>query len=158
VESYNQNTVGKEDPSAQEGARYQALLVEYQAAQDSAQHHDSLTWSGTGVIWGSSLILLGFILSSLTQPGLLPLIVILSLLGLALNVYAWIAALRANSVKRQKYARCKEIEQIFDLHQHRDLPFTPRIETFLYGLVMLFFFAAWIMVFSIAVGLLPTSP
>ena len=135
-----------------------ALLVEYQAAQDSAQHHDNQIWSGTGVIWGSNLILLGFILSNLTQASLRPLIVVLSLLGFFLNVYAWIAAVRATSVKRQQYARCKEIEATFDLHQHRDLGFVPKIETRLYGLIMLLFFAAWIMVFSLAVGLLPALP
>ena len=34
----------------------QSLLVEYQAAQDSAQHHDSLVWTTTGIIWGAGLV------------------------------------------------------------------------------------------------------
>ena len=36
----------------------EVLLVEYQAAQESAQHHDNLVWTVTALIWGGMLVLL----------------------------------------------------------------------------------------------------
>ena len=39
----------------------EVLLVEYQAAQSSAQHHDQLVWTVTSIVWGSNLVLLGVI-------------------------------------------------------------------------------------------------
>jgi len=117
-----------EDPLAihkrnpvEESQEFQALLVEYQAAQASAEHHDNLIWTATNVIWGASLILLGFILQSVTNNGPRPLIIVLCILGLFLNIFVWISALQYNSVKNQKYRRCKEIEERLGLRQHRDL-------------------------------------
>ena len=133
-----------------------ALLAEYQAAQDSAQHHENQIWSGTSVIWAGNLILLGFILGNLSSPDHLPqvLVIVLSLLGLALNVFVWIVALQSNSIKRQKYERCREIEEVLDLHQHRDLRYRQNVQTRVYGIVMLLFFAAWIVVILTAFGAL----
>lgn len=134
------------------------FLVEYQAAQDSAQHHDDQIWSATGVIWASNLILLGFILSSLSQPGVLPLVIVLGLLGLVLNTFLLIASLQYTSVKNQKYKRCRELEEVFDFHQHRDLRYRQRTQTYLYVGVMLLFFAAWITVLLTALGALWALP
>ena len=81
-----------------------ALLVEYQAAQDSAQHHDNQMWSASSVIWGGNLVLLGLVFSSgLASTNPIPLIPVigLGLLALALNVLVWVAALQSNSVKSQ---------------------------------------------------------
>ena len=71
-------------------------------AQASAQHHD-LIWSATGLSWGASLILLGFVLENLaknsapaatTAPGpalnLAPLAV--SVLAIVLLGYLWYTA------------------------------------------------------------------
>lgn len=38
----------------------EALLVEYQKTQDSAQHHDVLVWSITSLNWIGSALLMGF--------------------------------------------------------------------------------------------------
>jgi hypothetical protein len=47
----------------------QALLVEYDKAQDSAQHHDSLVWTSVSFIFGGMLVLLRFVLNSLDKLG-----------------------------------------------------------------------------------------
>jgi hypothetical protein len=91
----------------------EALLVEYQSAQDSAQHHDNLVWTTTGIIWGSSLILLGFVITSLNTPPLKLVITASSILGLLLCIYVWLAALQFASVRNQKYSRCKKISNKF---------------------------------------------
>jgi len=64
-----------------------ALLVEYQAAQGSAEHHDNLVWTVTSTMWGASLILLGFTLDQVGKPGLGALITVISLLGIFLSVF-----------------------------------------------------------------------
>lgn len=125
---------------------HDALLVEYQAAQDSAQHHDILLWTVTGLMWGASLILLGFVLEKLTDPTLRPLITAVSVLGIVINVTVWIFALQFNSVKRQKYARCKELEKQLNLSQHRNLRYASKSQGILYGIVMLIFIFTWIIV------------
>jgi len=38
----------------------EVLLVEYQAAQESAQHHDNLIWTVTALIWGGMFVLFWF--------------------------------------------------------------------------------------------------
>lgn len=126
-----------------------ALLVEYQAAQDSAQHHDNQIWSASSVIWTGNLVLLGLVFSSaLASTNPLPLMPVIGLgsLALSLNVLVLVAALQSNWVKRQKYERCKKIEEMFDLHQHIDLHYRPGVQTFLYVAVMVLFLVAWIAV------------
>lgn len=69
-----------------EQATPDALLVEYQAAQDSAHHHDNMLWSTTSIMWGASLLVIGFVLQHLEDATLRPLITALSVLGLVLAI------------------------------------------------------------------------
>jgi len=119
------------------------LRVEYQAAQDSAQHHDSLVWSVTSVIWGGSLILMGFILAASKEDSLRPVLIVLSLLGIVLTIGVWAFALQLNAVKRHKYARCKEIEAVLHLRQHSTLRWASGSQRVVYGIIMVLFLAAW---------------
>ncbi len=60
-------------PNGDEGQltrRHQILLVEYQTAQDSAEHHDALLWNVTAIIWGANLVLIGFVLQSIGRTEL----------------------------------------------------------------------------------------
>ena len=127
-------------------ANHDALLIEYHAAQDSAQHHDNLLYTTTSLMWGTSLILLGFILNKLTDVTLRPLITSLSVLGLVLNVTVWVFALQFNSIKRQKYAQCKELEAQLNLSQHRNLHYASGSQRVLYAIVMLIFIFTWVLV------------
>ena len=122
------------------------LRTEYETAQDSAQHHDNLVWSVTEIMWGASLLLMGFILQAINEAPLRPLITVLSILGIAFTISVWIFALQFNSVKRQKYARCKEIEALLGLRQHSTLTWAPGSQRILYGLLMALFIIAWLAV------------
>jgi hypothetical protein len=88
----------------------EVLLAEYQAAQASAQHHDNLVWTLTGIIWGGMLVLFGFVLGNLDSVNLRLILTLLSILGITLTVAVWLFTLQLNSIKRQKYQRCKTIE------------------------------------------------
>jgi len=121
-----------------------SLLTEYQATQDSAQHHDNLVWSVTSIMWGATLVLMGFIFSSLKEVTLRPLIMIVSTLGIALTIAVWVFALQLNSVKRQKYARCKEIEHTLHLRQHSTLRWTGGSQRIIYGVLMGIIIMIWI--------------
>lgn len=124
----------------------EALLVEYQTAQDSAQHHDNLVWTTTGIIWGSNLILLGFVISSMNAASLRPVITASAIIGLMLCLYVWLAALQFASIRNQKYSRCKDIERILNLQQHSGLRQRVRGQRVFYAIIMLTFIATWIVV------------
>jgi len=131
---------------------YNHFLVEYQASQNSAQHHDNLIVTVSSLMWGASLILLGFIFGQLTNPNVLTnpnlriLITLLSVLGILLCFSAFIFALRFNKVMNQKYRRCKDLEKKFGFKQHSKLRFCRGINRIVYGFVMLLFIATWVIV------------
>ena len=120
------------------------LLVEYQAAQDSAQHHDNLLWSVTSVIWGGSLVLMGFTLGGLGDDAVRPVVTILSFLGIALTICVSIFSFQLNAVKRHKYARCRAIEAVLNMQQHTTTRWPVGLQRILYSILMLFFLIAWI--------------
>lgn len=124
----------------------EALLVEYQAAQDSAQHHDSLVWTTTGIIWGASLVLLGFVIQNMNDPRLKLSIIAISILTILLLVYLWLIALTFGSVRNQKYARCKEIEKVFHLEQHSKLHYPNQSGRIFYGVIMAAFIVVWVVI------------
>ena len=133
----------------------EGLLVEYQAAQDSAQHHDSLVWSINSVVWAGSLVLLGFILDHATEPGLKLILLILSVLGVLLSVKVWIYTHQLGALKKHKYDRCKEIERELGLRQHTTVHWASGRQKFLYNIVMLLFIIVWA---AVAVTALCTKP
>jgi hypothetical protein len=88
----------------------EALLVEYEKAQDSPQHHDSLLWTSVSFIFGGMLLLLGFVLDSLDKLKAQEVIWYVSFLGIMLNVAALLVAFQFNRITWFKYDRCREIE------------------------------------------------
>jgi hypothetical protein len=122
-----------------------ALLVEYQTAQESAQHHDTLVWSVTSVMWGGSLVLMGFVLAAPRTPESSTLVTIVGVLGVALTLCAWRFAWQFNALKRQKYLRCKQIEAQLHMQQHTNLRWPSGNQRILYGVLMLSFVAAWML-------------
>ena len=125
-----------------------ALLVEYQKAQDSAEHHDGRVANVT-TLWVGTAVLMGFVLSALTTKGAVRdhwlVLVLLGAIGIFLTYTAWRWSERANALKRQKYDRCVEIEEKLGLWQHRDVkkPSRWQSEWAYRGLIFLFI-AGWI--------------
>ena len=71
-----------------------ALLVEYEKAQDSAQHHDTLVWTVVSFIFSGMLVLLGFVVSSLDKPQLKDVLYAVSGLGVLVTLAAILIALQ----------------------------------------------------------------
>jgi len=133
------------------------LIVEYQAAQNSAQHHDVLVWSVTSVVWAANLVLLGFVVNHFGKDNPLPKVFLGWIIGLGifLDLMGWIIARQLRAVKNFKYERCKVIEARFGLKQHTDLKkwlkehtwLTSLKQNYMYSIMMLAFIAAWVIVF-----------
>lgn len=108
--------------------RRQILLVEYQKAQDSAEHHDELIWTVMSLNWIGSAVLLGFALDAIsaqpTEPHKVALILV-SIVGITLSVFVWRWTRQLRAVKNAKYERCKEIEQLLSMKQHSTLIWPP---------------------------------
>jgi len=133
--------IGIEDQS-----RQAVLLVEYQASQASAQHHDQLVWTATSIIWASNLVLLGFILKSpVTLMGMIVSLT-LCLLGIILITFVWIAQAQWRFVRKQKYDRCKIIEEELGMKQHRETVWPVGSQTRIYRIIMILFVVAWTLV------------
>ena len=124
-------------------ASSEALLVEYQAAQASAEHHDNLVWTITSIIWGSNLVLLGSILNVVSFSSMRWPLTVLSILGILLPVAVLIFTFQLNCIKRQKYARCKDIEEILHLRQHTNVIFTPGLQKLVFIAVAIAFAVVW---------------
>jgi hypothetical protein len=92
------------------------LLVEYQKAQDSAEHHDALAWQVSSIFFAGMLVLMGFLLSNL-EDNVIPNIII-SLVGIIICIIL-IGSLDAfHKIIQRKYDRCHEIEKLFGFNQH----------------------------------------
>ncbi len=111
------------------------FLIEYQAAQDSAQYHDNLIWTTTGIIWGASLVLSGFVMQNINNNALKPYIIAACSLAILQLIFLWTMARQWKSVKNQKYSRCKEIEELFDFKQHSQLKYKKNSMGIFYGIV-----------------------
>jgi len=99
------------------------LLVEYQAAQESAQHHDNAFWIVTGILWGGMLTMMGFVANGLSEPKYKLFLLALCAIGFILCLFVLVNMRILLSVKKQKYQRCKEIEAIYGMKQHTELKY-----------------------------------
>lgn len=84
------------------------LLIEYQKAQDSAEHHDTLLWTVSGIVFAA---LTAFFQSIATN-------IWASLLGIVLLFALWIFNRSFRYYKQKSYERCKEIEKILGMKHH----------------------------------------
>lgn len=124
----------------------EAFLIEYQTAQESAQHHDNLVWTITSIIWGASLILLGLILNQLHSNDLKYILTLLILLIMTLIIFAWKFSFDLNNIKNQKYKRCKEIESKFNMNQHTNLNYTSGFQKLIYNGITVFYIIIWVVI------------
>ncbi len=131
----------------------QILLVEYQAAQDSAQFHDGLIWTVSSIMWGGSLVLLGFMVAAEHGPGNANLAVVIALLGLLLNVSVWVISRQLRKIKNHKYKRCKAIEkELPPLEQHKSLDYVRASQIAIHSIITMLFCVCWLCVLAIVSG------
>jgi hypothetical protein len=126
-----------------------ALLVEYEAAQSSAQHHDVLVWMVTNALWAMSFVMFGIALSVLDNPAtktgsIKVLLSFLCCIGIAMLVFAWYSSLQFANIRNQKYSRCKIIEAQLGLKQHTDLEHPQHSQRDLYAGIFFLLICAWI--------------
>lgn len=123
----------------------QELLVEYQSAQNSAQHHDSLIWNVTNIFLAASLVLFGFILASFDNHNIDKCILeILSYFGIFVIIYAYSCALHLACIRDQKYERCKEIEKIIGFKQHSELKHWKCFHKIANTIISMIFIIIWV--------------
>ena len=132
----------------------EVFLVEYQAAQDSAQHHDNLVWTITSLNWVGSAVLIGFVLGKIDDAS--PLLAKYSLLpitfvGMALTGCVWLWAYQMRGVKLAKYMRCQALERILGMEQHSKLTYKASSQTKTYGLLMALFLLVWALLLVIII-------
>jgi hypothetical protein len=117
------------------------LSIEYQKAQDSAQHHDTLAWSSFGVCIAVNLALLGFVKDFLQHRELLSL---LCVFAIALTIATLKIMFMFNDIKRQKYARCKELEPLLGFRQHSYLQYQGRTQRIMVTVIFVILSLIWV--------------
>jgi hypothetical protein len=122
------------------------LVIEYQKAQDSAEHHDSLLWTVTSIIWAGNLVLLGLVLVSIKNKDLRIILTFLSVFGILLVVSMFLFAILFSYIKRQKYKRCKDLEETLGFKQHKELKYPNCVQTLLYFFITIIFLIIWVAV------------
>jgi len=98
--------------------RKDILLVEYQKAQDSAEHHDRLLWTTAALILGGMAALFGLAIGRdawRAQRWIVPLI------GLLLCAALVFFPRTFRHIRKKKYDRCKVIERELGMEQHSQL-------------------------------------
>jgi hypothetical protein len=133
------------------------LLIEYQCAQDSAQHHDALVWTSINTLLGASLILFGFVINDLRDvAGQRIVIVMLSLLGILIDIFVFMCVESMAKLKGFKYKRCKEIEAVFGFKQHTEVKWKARYQRNALNILLGCFIFAWMVI--IIKTFLPSLP
>ena len=135
-----------DDPKGDEKPDRDTLLVEYQKAQDSAEHHDSLVWSVSSIVFGGMLVLIGFSLDHLADKSSELPVLCIGLLGILLTVSLWFFQSDLRSIKRKKYRRCIEIEKRLGMEQHSKLDHPEGRQTIIYKCILIAFALFWIFV------------
>ena len=128
---------------ADDESSVRARLVEYRAAQESAQFNDLIVWIATGIFWGISAILLGV---ALANPARRLAIGILSGVGILLIVFQWQVQGSLRFVKKQKYERCKQIEAEFGMTNHSGVVYRHGAQTSVLRGIVGLMIAAWLSV------------
>jgi hypothetical protein len=96
----------------------QILLTEYQPAQNSAQHHDNLQWSSMSIMTTAIIVLLGFAFSQIDHSPNNFFVALASEIGIILILITGLLVKMSNRAKKEKYDRCKKIEEQLGMKQH----------------------------------------
>src|SRR5262249_39807951 len=134
--------VDSEPPSDRE-----ELLGLYELAQQSAEHHDTLLWEVTYIIWGSTTLLLGFVLEAIKGEPFLALMT--SLVSIFLTVMVLRFAMLYRRIRNKKYAICKEIETDLEMKWKSHAAttnYSPHEQTTWYWLATIIFVVIWVCV------------
>jgi uncharacterized membrane protein len=136
-----------------DGKLFERLSIEYQKAQDSAQHHDSVSWTMTSVFYAANFVLVGLRWQVDTKQSL-PLIV--PILGAGFAILTVLFNHQFRLVKKLKYFRCKAIESVLKFRQHIEFePIAPS-QTYIHNGIAITLFLYWF--YELGTGIEPNSP
>jgi hypothetical protein len=116
----------------------QTKLAEHRAAQESAEHHERISWLARNIMWFASTTLLGSSAVSSIRPAVLA---IMAGCGIALVVFPMLWNAELGKIKNARMQRCKEIELALGMRVHLGTPVTNRLT--LAWLLVVFLVAAW---------------
>ncbi|MBA6373543.1 hypothetical protein H4J56_19210 [Colwellia sp. BRX8-4] len=132
--------------------RYESKLLEYEMAQNSAEHHDNLVWSVSTLTWGVSSVLLGFVLNNISKDSLGVVVLLFCLIGIFLILCSWLFARQFRDLRNQKYVRCKKLELELGLSQHTMIKYKDGSQTSMYSIIMILFLITWSVVIVKVIG------
>ena len=141
--------VGKhtmQENEASETADNDFLKIEYQKAQDSAEHHTNLGWTVISITCAGSLVLLGLVLNNITKSDITIILIVLAVLGIVLSITMNLTDRKLGRVARQKYERCRCLEELFQGKQHQELHSPKPSMRLLVNIVTLSLAATWVSV------------
>src|SRR5579872_92400 len=127
----------------------QDVKLIYEQAQQSAEHHGTLLWEVTYIIWGSTTLLLGFVLEAIQHEPLLSLLTAFLSIFLSIMVlrFAWLY----RRLRNTKYEICKQIEDTLtkkdEWKQHKATTgYSPGEQTWWYWTTTFVFIVVWLCV------------
>jgi hypothetical protein len=130
----------------------------YECAQDIAQHSDLVTWEVTSIMWGANTLLLGFILEAIDNRRAQPLILVISVIGIALSLYVSKVWELCKIGQRIGFATCRRIEESLPedlrLHTQINAKYPPGAAQRWTFIITGIFLTAWIATFVEALILL----
>ena len=119
------------------------LLLEYQKSQDSAEHHDTVSWIFLGIILGGMFILFKFIFDAYKVTDLL--LYSVAALGFILTIIESYVGYLFWMIKIQKYKRCKDIEMsLGTMKQHSELEYVKGGQFFVLYTFLIIYVLTWI--------------
>lgn len=127
------------------------FLKEYELAQQSAQHHDNISWIFSSIFIGGMLVLFGLIFNKeniiLTNRVLFGFICIM---GVFINIIILIFHWRWSEIIKHNYSICKKIEEMIGMERiHSNSIFPQGIMKILFTMLITFFISIWILAFLI---------
>jgi hypothetical protein len=99
-----------ESPILDPSERNQVALTEYECAQATAFHSDSIIQEVAAIVWGANTLLFGFILEVSCKPENELLVIVAATLGILMSLYVPLIQWLAKKGQHVAYSICREIE------------------------------------------------
>jgi hypothetical protein len=102
-----------------DGLRVEKMLAEYERAQESGLHIDTIIHEITAIVWGANTLLLGFTLEVKCKSDNQKLVLLAAFIGILMSIYVQFNVWLGKKAQKVAYSICREIED--------ELPLTHRL-------------------------------
>jgi hypothetical protein len=110
-----------------------------------------LGWLSTSIMVAGSLILLGLLAATLTDPRHVEFSLLIALLGLSISIALNLADRKFDEIARQKYQRCKDLELRLGGKQHLEVRSRYPSLRYLVNMITLALAVTWVLVLLLVV-------